>query len=237
MKLITADHGRRLQIPGVPAPVLRPVDIDKSKTGFHSLRSLRIYRFDAGSVIDGHAEEDEVMIVLLAGSIGLTLIDGQAGGGRETFTLSAVTDQLGAPCAAYLPPNAAYRLVATTGADVAYARATPVDGPPPRVFHAAHAAQGPLLWEELKYPRLLRVRVLLVVAGPEEATVTPLTGSESGLEALLHVRTAGGVGFTGETSGSLASWDTLAVTPGKSPVLHIPKDTTALILVVLAMPA
>ena len=60
-------------------PVQRPVDIDRSQTGFANLRSLRIYRFDKDSVIDGHAEEDEVLIVMMAGSVELTMMDHNAG--------------------------------------------------------------------------------------------------------------------------------------------------------------
>ncbi len=57
----------------MPGLARRPVDIDQSQTGFANLRSLRIYRFDAGSVIDGHAEEDEVFVVVMAGSVELTM--------------------------------------------------------------------------------------------------------------------------------------------------------------------
>jgi hypothetical protein len=217
MKLIKADHNHRLQIPGVPDPVLRPVDIDKAKTGFETLRSLRIYRFDAGSVIDGHAEEDEVMIVLLAGSIELTLIDEEAGGSAQTYTLSAVTEKQGAPCAAYLPPLAAYHLVALTDADVAYARATPADGPPYRVFNA--------LEEEVTYPRLLRLRIVELGAGSTQ----PLPATNA--EALLHIKTNGVVTVAGAT---LASWDTLAIAPGESPVLHVAEGSSALVLIVQA---
>jgi hypothetical protein len=237
MRLIKADHERRLQIPGVPEPVLRPVDIDKSKTGFETLRSLRIYRFDPGSVIDGHAEEDEVMIVLLAGSIELTLIEEGPNPGAQTFTLSAVGDQQKSPCAAYLPPLAAYRLVALSAADVAYARATPLEGPPLRVFYANHADANQPLWEELAYPRLLRIRVLQVTA-TSDVILTPVTESEDSYEALLHLTTEGIVTVTTSKSAptQVESWDTVALGPAEHPALHVPNGSSARVLVVLAKP-
>jgi hypothetical protein len=236
MKLIPADHNRRIDLPGVPEPVLRPVDIDKAKTGFESLRSLRIYHFDAASAIDGHAEEDEVMIVLLAGSIEITLIDVHSTGSSQTHTLSAVTEQQGAPCAAYLPPHAAYRLLALTGADVAYARATPETGPLARAFYANPNGSVELLWEELTYPKRLRVRVLQVRG---EAVITPIAESESGLEALVHVRAEGDVTVTeaGSSPNPVSSWATVAVYPGERPALQVAKGAFALVLVVLALPA
>ncbi len=78
MKLIKADPNRRVEIAGLPVAPRRPVDIDKSHTGFARLRSLRIYRFDVDSVIDGEAEEDEVLIVVMAGSIELTMSGGHS---------------------------------------------------------------------------------------------------------------------------------------------------------------
>jgi len=95
MKLIKPDQDRRIEIPGVPHPVRRPVDIDQSKTGFKNLRTLRIYRFDPGSVIDGHAEEDEVFIIILAGSAELAI----SAEGKEysPITLSAAPSTQSSP--------------------------------------------------------------------------------------------------------------------------------------------
>jgi hypothetical protein len=219
----------------VPQPVLRPVDIDMSKTGFDSLRSLRIYRFDQGSVIDGHAEEDEVLIVLLSGSIELTLIDAGPDAKSQTFTLSAADGQHEAPCAAYLPPLAAYRLVAGSEAEVAYARATPADGPPPRVFTANHPASGGLLWEELTYPRMLRARVMKIAA-ETDVVVAPVPEREAGCEALLHVRSAGIVTFTVAESAPapIASWDTVAIAPGEPLELKFVQGSSAVVLAILA---
>ncbi|MEP6645406.1 MAG: hypothetical protein ABJA69_12965, partial [Acidobacteriaceae bacterium] len=95
MKLLKADHNRRLEIPGVPNLVRRPVDIDKSQTGFANLRSLRIYRFDADSVINGHAEEDEVFIVGMAGSVELAMSEHDSIEGARPVTLSTPSGRTG----------------------------------------------------------------------------------------------------------------------------------------------
>ena len=95
MKLLQADHDRRLEIPGVPGLACRPVDIDAAKTGFEDLRSLRIYRFEPEGVIEGHAEEDEVYVVLLAGSAKLVITWGAAEEFSEQHTLTAPESRAG----------------------------------------------------------------------------------------------------------------------------------------------
>jgi hypothetical protein len=242
MKLIKADHHRRLAIPGVPDSVLRPVDIDKAQTGFAKLRSLRIYRFDAGAVVNGHAEEDEVLILVLAGTVELTLIDNNSGDNALSFIVSAASDSPGHPCAAYLPPHAAYRLISRTGADVAYARATPADGPPPHIFssHAGPDHEGiGLLLEEASYPRLLRVRLLQVRPGEREIAMNPTEEVEDPCEALIHVRTVpeervATIAETGAAAIPLTSWDTVATIYGDHPTLRIATGSSALILIVFA---
>jgi KduI/IolB family len=242
MKLIKADHHRRLEIPGVQNPVQRPVDIDKSQTGFAQLRSLRIYRFDADSVVNGHAEEDEVLIVVMAGTVELTLIDSNSEVRPRCFTVSAASDSPGHPCAAYLPPNAAYQLIPRTGSDVAYARATPAGGPPPHIFssHDDPAHEGvALLLEEASYPRLLRVRLLQVRAEEHEIAINPIEEVEAPCEALIHFRTVpeervATIAETGTATIPLTSWDTVAVAPGDHPTLRIAKGSSALVLIVLA---
>jgi KduI/IolB family len=240
MKLIKADHHRRLEITGVPNPVQRPVDIDRSQTGFRKLRSLRIYHFDAGSVINGHAEEDEVLIVVMGGTVELTLIDNNSGDSGHPFTVSAASDSPGQPCAAYLPPDTAYRLIPRTGADVAYARATPAGGPPPRIFssHASPAHEViALLLEEASYPRLLRVRLLQVRPEEHEIAIDPMEEIEEPYEALLHFRTVpeervATIAEIGAVTVPLTSWDTVAVTSGDHPTLRIAAGSSALVLIV-----
>jgi hypothetical protein len=242
MKLIKADHDRRIAIEGVPNPVRQPVNIDKSQTGFATLRSLRIYRFDADSVVDGHAEEDEVLIVMLAGTIELTLIENNSGDIQRPFTVSAASDAPGYPCAAYLPPHAAYRLIARTGADVAYARATPADGPQPHIF-SSHAVRNhvaiALLLQEASYARLLRVRLLKITADENEIVIKPIEEVDDPCEALIHVRNfpedqVAAIAATGAPKFPLTSWDTVAVPAGDHPTLRIAAGSSGLVLIVLA---
>lgn len=242
MKLIKADQNRRLEIPGVPNLVRRPVDIDKSQTGFSNLRSLRIYRFDSGSVINGHAEEDEVLIVVLAGSVELTMSETDSEDSPRPFTLSAASDSQSNPCAAYLPPHAAYRLIPQGGADVAYARATPDGGSRPTVF-APHvrldAAGNSVLFEEATHPQRLRIRLLQIKATKNDIAVKPIEKSEDLLEALVHVRTvptelAATITKGNEAPTPLESWDTVAVSPGDHPTLCVAGGSSATVLVVLA---
>ncbi len=251
MKLIKADHDRRLEIPGVPNLVRRPVDIDQSQTGFANLRSLRIYRFDADSVIDGHAEEDEVLIVVMAGSIELTMSENNSPDSQQNsprpFTLSAANDSHSNPCAAYLPPHAAYRLIPRGDAEVAYARATPAVGRPPNVFNSQirsdqvrldHAGVA-VLFEESTYPQRLRLRLVQIKATQHEIAVTPIAELEDMCEALVHLRTAptervATIMSTDARTTPLESWDTVSVTPGDHPTLRVAMGSSALVLVVLA---
>ncbi len=242
MKLIKADHHRRVEIPGLPAPALRPVDIDRSQTGFAKLRSLRIYSFDANSEINGHAEEDEVLIVVLAGSVELTMSDHNAVESPRPVTLSAADELRNNPCAAYLPPHAAYRLIPRSDAEVAYARATPTAGPPPHVFtsqpRSDHAGVA-LLLEESTYAQQLRLRLLQITAGQHEIAVTLIEESEETCEALIHIRTVPAELVATITTAEaepaqLNSWDTLCIEPGERPILLATPGSSSLVLVVLA---
>jgi KduI/IolB family len=242
MKLIKADHHRRVEIPGLPAPARRPVDIDKSQTGFANLRSLRIYSFDVDSVINGHAEEDEVLIVVLAGSVELTMSDHNSADSPRPFTLSAASEVHNDPCAAYLPPHAAYQLIPQSDADVAYARATPADGRPPRIFTSHlrldHAGVA-LVLEESTYPQLLRLRLLQITPVQHEIAFTPIEESENRCEALIHIRTVptervATITTAATEPAQVNSWDTLCVMPGDRPLLRVAAGSSALVLTILA---
>ncbi len=243
MKLIKADYNRRIAIPGVPELVQRPVDIDPTRTGFANLRSLRIYRFDAESTIEGHAEEDEVLVVVLAGSIEFTVSGDNSGEEPRPLTLSAASEAHSDPCVAYLPPGSAYRLLAKTDAQVAYARATPASGPPSKAFtpRGRTDAEGiTVLLEEKAYAQRLRLRLVQINASGDDVEFTPIEESEAMLEALVHVRTTpteAAATISNAESGPilLQSWDTAAVAPGDLPTLHIAKRSSALILMVLAI--
>lgn len=241
MKVIHADHSAHVTIPGVAEPVQRPVSIDKPLAKLQTLRSLRIYRFKAGSVIAGHAEEDEVLIVVLAGSVELTLWEGH-GQRPRTFSLAAVTEAPGQPCAAYLCPGGEYTLAPNSQADVAYARATPPDGPPPQVFRSSaeiNVQEIALVLQEERYARLLRIRILRIKAQAREVSFLPLEDEAHGREALVHIRSAPEAGAVTVSSGNqtpepLASWDSIAIAPGERPAVRIAEGSSALILIVFA---
>ena len=242
MILIKPDNTRRIDITGVPAPVKRPVDIDQARTGFTTLRTLRIYRFEAGSVIEGHAEEDEVFIVLLSGSAELTMIenlDTPADPGHPV-TLSAPEDEDGAACAAYLPSGAAYKLIAKTDADVAYARATSTGTRRAKVFSSSVRAgihDVRFLLEETDYAERLHLRLVQIDARQKDTAIMPINESEATCEALVHVRTmpAAGVATISKSGAEpivLDSWDTVSLAPGERPVLGIAMGCSALALIV-----
>ncbi len=227
MKVVKADYERRIELAGVATPVPRPVDIGQSQTGFSNLRTLRIYRFDSGSVIDGHAEEDEVFIVVLSGSVELTMSLGSEQGSPSI--LSGPNDSDGSACAAYLPPHAAYRLVPQSQADVAYARATPVGSRPPKVFPRSGTLHGKAVvtsLEETTYAEKLRFRLVQIDATRGQVIIPPMSELETTCEAFVHVRNAE-AGATAMLPSSdsafvlLDSWDTVALTPGERPMLRI----------------
>jgi hypothetical protein len=241
MKLIKADHDRRLELPGVPGPVRRPVDIDRSRTGFANLRSLRIYQFDAHSVINGHAEEDEVFVIVMAGSVEFSVREANAEGEALSLTLSAVSESSNDACVAYLSPHSAYQLTPRTDAHVAYARATPVSSRPSIVFASGvsrDAAGMTVLLKETAYAQRLRLRLAQIDAREDDISFTPVEELESCYEALVHIQTVPAERVatvtTGTESTQLHSWDTIAVAPEDRPTLSIAKGSSALVLIVWA---
>ena len=244
MILLKADHDRKLEIPGVPGLVQRPVDIDQSQTGFKSLRTLRIYRFDPHSVINGHAEEDEVFIIALKGSIDLTMSTPHGQGTALHFTLAAGSDSPHAACAAYLPPHATYRLIPRSDADIAYVRATPVSSRPPRVFNPPVPGESTAgvteLLDEAEYAQRLRLRLLQVSAQRTEIAIMPIRESERTCEALLHIRSMPAQRVATLTQSGAAplvldSWDTVSITPGENPTLRIATESSVLALIAEAV--
>ena len=238
MKLLKPDFNRRIEIPGVPVPVRRPVDIDQSRTEFTNLRTLRIYQFDAGSVIDGHAEEDEVFIAVLAGSVELTMRLGDSAG---SAVLTGADDANTSPCAAYLPPNGAYRMVVSDEADVAYVRATPKSGQAPRVFDRSVARESEtvtVLFDESSYAEKLRLRLVQIDAREHEIEFPLLSEREGNCEALVHLGKVPAAKATlrGADSASLSieSWDSVAISPGENPNLHLAQGSSAQLLIALA---
>ena len=240
MILIKPLHERRIELPGVPSPVPRPVDIDSSVTGFASLRTLRIYRFEEGSVIEGHAEEDEVFIVVLSGAVELTMTANDI---APVFVmLSDPLSAQGDGCAAYLPPGAAYKLIARSDADVAYARATPVGARPPQIFAASRTKQNSgvhILLDQRNYAERLRLRLLEVPLLKSDLSFTLAENVDPECEALIHFRITPSERQIEATSTEsdpilLDSWDTLAIAPLEPLSCKIGSGTSALILVTMA---
>ncbi len=243
MMVIKPDRERRISIAGVLDPVRRPVDIDQSRTGFAALRTLRIYRFDKDSVIEGHAEEDEVYIVVLTGSIELTIDAAAPEHGLGPATLSAPQGLESTLCVAYLPPGASYRLVAKTQADVAYARATPAGVRLPQwfsCFKQAEAAGVSTLFEDSGHAERLRMQLLRVDAGDAGVSFSPSQASDAGCELLLHLRHVAPAASILVRTASRAraeridSWDTLALSPGEHAVLQFSPCSSALLFAVMA---
>ena len=229
MIIFKADPARRIEIAGVAARVRRPIDIDQAATGFANLRTLRIYQFDAGSVIDGHAEEDEVFIVVLAGRVDLTMISDLWEDSQQAFTLSAANESEGVACAAYLPPHAAYKLIPQGDADVAYVRATPESARRPKIFSAIRRQEQPgiiVLLDAFQYAERLRMRFVQIDATQTQVTFAPLIGSEAPQETMVHLRSDPQKDLTtaasaGGTLTSLQSWDTIAFPSGAHPNIEV----------------
>ncbi len=109
--VIRPDEGNMIELPGV-GPCPRPVDIDQGVTGFKRLKSLRVYRFAPGRVIEGESEIDEVWITPITGTVRIDIA-----GAHPIGADLATGAQL------YMTPYHAYRLAPSSPALVAYARA------------------------------------------------------------------------------------------------------------------
>lgn len=193
MRLIKPDANRRIALPGVAEPVPRPVDIEAAQIGFKLLRTLRIYRFAQGTHIEGHAEEDEVYIAVLAGSIELVI---RTAVGTESRYVLAAPDasSSAARCVAYLPVHGEYVLTAQADADVAYARATPRGARPPASFtiDAAPATRtaSPVILDLLLHAERLRLQLLRVSGRTVDLRANLFGGGLGADGALLHVRSS-----------------------------------------------
>ena len=238
MKLVRADHHRRIEIHDVEGLVNRPVDIDQSITGFRDLRSLRIYRFDAGSVIEGDAEQDEVFVVALAGSLELRVRGPHPG----HFELSGAGSGGQRGCVVYLPPHHAYSLRSRTATEVAYARATPERPRATRAFMpelTAGSAGLTVVIDEHAYADRLRLRLLRLDTRKGQPDLALCDEWPRASEFILHVRTEPDEGVATAVSPAgaslaLRSWDSCAITRDERPVLRISEGATAVALIVAA---
>jgi hypothetical protein len=191
MQVIEPDFDRAVDLPGV-GPTPRPVDIDRAVTGFRDLVSLRIYDFADGTLIDGEAEEDEVLVVLLTGAVTIDV----TGPHEAAFRLDADGDW-----AIYLPPHHHYQLRPLAPATIAYARARPSSASAPRAFRPLN---GVLSVEE--GPERLRLRLL-----PLEGETDASAGLPHDAERLVHVTGPAQVG-----DRRLPPMHTLALPPGEN---------------------
>ena len=193
MKIIEADFDRRIDLPGV-GPCPRPVDIDQAVSGFADLVSLRIYAFPAGETIHGDAEEDELFIVLLRGRAKVAIDHG----GTEVASFAMNAD--GGTRAAFLPPDASYRLTTETATDVAYARTRPASGW--QVMPAGFATTA----GRLSVPDHARGMAIDLVPLARGETLTVPTG----VERLVHAA-MGNITVAGAEVGE---WQNAALAPG-----------------------
>ncbi|MBV9697962.1 MAG: 5-deoxy-glucuronate isomerase [Gammaproteobacteria bacterium] len=228
MRLIRPDAQRRIDLPGAPGPVPRPVDIGQAQTGFQVLRTLRIYRFEPGTRIEGHAEEDEVFIVALDGHVEL---DVRAPESPERHLVLAAADAAAphAPCAVYLPAHGTYVLCAPGAAEIAYARATPRAARAPASFAPPQVPQRkadlPVVLDVGRHADRLRLQVLHGTPARGAARAELFGGGGSPGEALLHVRALGAAPQlavrVGARCEALASGDTVVIGAGEPATLEV----------------
>ena len=242
MHLIKANHERAVELAGVTGLVPRPVDIDQTSTHFKALRTLRIYRFTPPAVIDGHAEDDEVFIAVLTGSVDLVMRSENWPDSGASFRLTAANDREAVACAAYLPPQAEYQLTPVVSAEVAYARAKPTGSRAPHILTSAPRVENAgacVLLENSTHAERLRCRLMQIDAAFQSMAVAPIRDDEEQSETLIHVRTrparsAATIETDGSPSTALESWDTIALPPGSNPTLRVSAGTSAVGFIVMA---
>ena len=195
MRIVEPDFARMIDLPGVGL-CPRPVDIDQSVTGFSDLVSLRVYTFAPDMIINGEAEEDELFIVLLRGTVDVDV----AGAATKSFSLQTE----GGPAAIYLPPHDRYRLHARSEADVAYARGRPKDDNA-KMARAFDSEDGRVA--VIGYAGSLNIALTTRTFGTDQV-LSELCNSP--VERLVHIRSAdcGVFLVAGQT---LHDWQTLAL--------------------------
>jgi hypothetical protein len=219
MLIVAPDFERHIDLPGA-GPCPRPVEIERSGTGFSDLVSLRVYRFARGVTIDGEAEDDEVFIVVMRGQAGIVIT--QADQAAEAFSLACD----GGLRAVYMPPHAAYRLTAAGDCDIAYARARPtgVGLPPVRGF----AVTGTRL-EITGHAQAMDLALVAARAGE----VIALGANGRWPERFVHVRgdQAISVAFDG---AHLGDWSTVALAVGEPGDMTVEAGTGEILLIAAA---
>lgn len=199
MKIIDADNTRMIDLPGV-GPCPRPVDIDQGVTGFHRLKSLRIYRFEPGPAIHGDSEVDEVFILPLSGAFDIQI--------TGAHPVKARVSALGPTRALLMPPGHSYNLSPRSPVTVAYARAEAQGSVATRALAETECVG---LAEHLRY------RLVTATAGQR---IDPGWGGET----LVHVVD----GALDLTEGKITQGQTLALT--EAVPLRAHPDTRLLII-------
>jgi hypothetical protein len=216
MLIVRPDFARTIDLPGAGL-CRRPIDIDRSRTGFSNLVSLRVYSFAAGVGIDGEAEGDEVFIVLMRGAADIAISqDGRTVG---AFSLR----REGGTRIVYMPPHASYRLTAAADCDIAYARAEPSGTKLPEVRSFAPDAD--------------RLDVAGHATGMNLALATVRAGEVVGLcedgqspERFVHIRA--GDGTTATIGGDrLGDWDTAVLHDDEMDLIEIETGTAEILTV------
>lgn len=210
MQIFRPDFDRRIELPGA-GPCQRPVDIDQRVTGFADLVSLRVYSFARGAVIDGEAEDDELIIIVMRGAIDLAVEQGGTRVGAFNLQHHQGTRVV------YVPPQSAYRLTATGDADVAYARVKPIATPLPDV-KAFGSVAGRI---DVVGHATGMVATLGVLSSDDSAP----DGSDDILsERLIHVRSEDG-GALEVAGDELADWDSVSLARGEAARLRMTRGT------------
>jgi len=211
LRLFRPDFDRRIDLPGA-GPCPRPVDIDRSVTGFSRLVALRVYSFAQGVAIDGEAEGDEVFIVLMRGRADIAISSG--GHPHGPFLLR----DDGGMRAVYMPPHAAYRLSAIDDCDIAYARVQP-RGTTFRDVRGFAPTSG-------------RLDIVGHADGMDLALVTLDAGPDLGRlpERFVHVRSDNA--FVATLCGErLGDWDSVAIDSGEAAVLDVQAGTADILII------
>lgn len=206
MKLVAPDFDRRIDLPGA-GPCPRPVDIDRAKTGFDTLVSLRVYSFEKGAAIDGEAEDDEVFIVVMRGQADIAV---ESQGERVgPFALRPTGAR-----AVYLPPHGAYHLIAVADCDIAYARSKP-DASQSSKARDFTTADDRL--DVAGYASGMDLRLAKLMIGETE----PLVASDGrSPERFVHVGSdSTGVAAIGDAT--LANWDSAVIDDGEHATLTV----------------
>jgi len=215
MLIVAPDFERRIDLPGA-GPCPRPVEIDHTGTGFSELVALRVYSFAKGVAIDGKAEDDEVFIVAMRGTVHIAIT--QAGQAARDFALS---DGPGLRVV-YMPPHAAYRLSAQSDCDIAYARARPNGSDAPKVD--GFAATGG------------RLDIAGHAQGMDLMLVAAQAGDNIELgadERFVHVRAHGSI--SAKLKGaSLGDWSTVALAAGEAAALTVEAGSGEILLIAAA---